>query len=473
MYAEKGFAELYPIQVDGAVCGERPSFQMEEVLPHLPGDRPYMIDFTGHLKPISFTGWRDESLAWHYSCIIHAGLNPTPATRIAGPDAKEFVKRAFVNKIEKFPVGSSKHGIMCTADGNVAAQGVLMRTGENEYEASWVSPWIDYVRSTMPELDVTLEDVGSETFVFQIQGPRSLEMVEDACREDLHDIEFCRYRTATIGGVEVRIFRFGMAGVLGYEVQGPTTKAHEVYLALIEAGKPYGLRRMGSLSYDLNHTPGGNVQIVTHFFSSADTIPEFRRFMANAYGVDGEMTINLAMDGSLCESIEERLANPIEIGLEKIVDFDNPSFIGHDALVAYRERAVKRQLVTLRWNPEDICDVYASQFRPGEPYFQMDSPCESEDRGPIVSMDKLLTPEGACVGFSAGRTMLTFERAMISLAIVNERYAAQGTELEVLWGNVGSRQKKIRATVDRFPFNTHLDNRTFDVEAIPHYADRH
>lgn len=473
MYCEEGFAELYPIQTEGAIMDEVPSINMQEVLPHLPGDRSYFIDFTNSLKPVAFTNWRDESLSWHYTCIIHAGLNPTPATIITGPDAKEFVKRAFVNKIDKFPIGSSKHGIMCTPDGNVAAQGVLMRNAENEYEASWVSPWIDYVRSTMPELDVTLTDSGSKTFVFQIQGPRSLEMVEDACKEDLHDIGFCRYRNAFIEGIEVRIFRFGMAGVLGYEVQGPIEASHKVYMALIEAGKPYGLRRMGSMSYDLNHTPGGNVQIVTHFFSSADTIPEFRRFLAQAYGMEGEMTMNLGMEGSLCETLEERLANPIEIGLEKIIDFDNPAFIGHDAIVAYREQAKQRRLVTLRWNPEDVIDIYASQFRPEEPYFQMDVPCESEDRGGVIMMDKVLDDDGNHVGFSSGRCMLTFERAMVSLAIMDAELCEKGTQVNILWGFKGSRQKLVRATVDRFPFNTHIDNRTFDVETIPHYADRH
>jgi hypothetical protein len=38
---------------------------------------------------------------------------------------------------------------------------------------------------------------------------------------------------------------------------------------------------------------------------------------------------------------------------------------------------------------------------------------------------------------------------MISLAFISREHADLGTELVVLWGNPGTRQKRIRATVAR------------------------
>jgi hypothetical protein len=57
---------------------------------------------------------------------------------------------------------------------------------------------------------------------------------------------------------------------------------------------------------------------------------------------------------------------------------------------------------------------------------------------------------------------------MFSLATLKIEYCEIGTQLYVLWGNEGERQKKVRCTVQKFP---HLDlpqNKDFDIENIPH-----
>ena len=46
-------------------------------------------------------------------------------------------------------------------------------------------------------------------------------------------------------------------------------------------------------------------------------------------------------------------------------------------------------------------------------------------------------------------------------------YAEEGTEVEVVWGAEGSRQKLIRAKVTRYPYHSEGRNDTVDVNAIP------
>ena len=84
--------------------------------------------------------------------------------------------------------------------------------------------------------------------------------------------------------------------------------------------------------------------------------------------------------------------------------------------------------------------------------------------------DLVLTPDGQEIGTSAGRVVSTTYRRMISLAFISREHADLGTELVVLWGNPGTRQKRIRATVARFPYLTDERNDKIDVEQIPHYA---
>ena len=58
--------------------------------------------------------------------------------------------------------------------------------------------------------------------------------------------------------------------------------------------------------------------------------------------------------------------------------------------------------------------------------------------------------------------------------LVLTRHANQsimiGNEVVVVWGDVGTRQKHIRATVERFPLYNEDRNEVIDVSAIPHLA---
>ena len=90
------------------------------------------------------------------------------------------------------------------------------------------------------------------------------------------------------------------------------------------------------------------------------------------------------------------------------------------------------------------------------------------DGGAGIEMDQVLDRNGNVVGISAGRTTDYWHRAMVSLAMIEEDSLADPEGLTVLWGDPGTRQKKVRVTVAPVPFNTHLANRTFGVETIPH-----
>jgi len=45
-------------------------------------------------------------------------------------------------------------------------------------------------------------------------------------------------------------------------------------------------------------------------------------------------------------------------------------------------------------------------------------------------------------------------REMLSLAVIDVDRAEPGTEVTVIWGDVGQRQKQIRATVAAAPYKT-------------------
>ncbi len=419
--------------------------------------------FGGNMKPYEFTGWRDETMSWKTTAYLAANLNPQPTFMLQGPEALKFLSDHCVNNFEWFPVGTCKHAVMCREDGIIMIHGALIRTGDDEYYSYALAPYIDYLLAK-GGYDAVGENISGKVFLFQVAGPRSLEILEEASGDNLHDIKFARHRMSRIAGKDVRILRIGMAGTLAYEVHGVIDDALEVYTAIYEAGQAYGIRRLGQLSYSLfNHTEAGFPQGFIHFPYPWHEDEGFVEYLKKT-GQTTRLTFNLR--GSSGQDITARYRNPVELGWGGMIKF-NHEFVGREAL----EKEVanpRRKMVTLVWNKEDIIDVYASQFEPGEPYANMDRPSEKDYLPSIVTYyaDKVLK-DGREVGISSGRIFSCYYREMISLCSIDVEFSELGTEVIVLWGEEGTRQKGIRAVISRFPYLNENRNTDVDVSTIP------
>jgi glycine cleavage system aminomethyltransferase T len=419
------------------------------------------------LSPWTFTGWKDETMSWKETCYLGAVLSTPLHSKIYGADVLDFMKKYFVNSFEKFKVGSGRHGIICNDDGQIIGDGVLLRTGETEFQSYFINPAIDFCASREAgKMDVTCESLSGQTFLFQLGGPRSLEIVEQACQEDVHDLAFMRFRTARIAGHEVRVLRMGMAGTLSYEIHGAMADAHDVYNTLLEVGKPYGIRRLGWQAYNYcNHTENGFPQFYYHYAYPWHKDKEFCDWM----GIPQEPAQEIR--GSLPEEYHDLLyVTPYDNGWGSRVKF-NHDFRGRAAL----EKASKEQprtTVTLEWNDEDVIDVYASMFR-DETYDTMNVPYyETIQSSDPLFADAVRNADGELVGVSTGRVYTCYYKKMISLCTLKKEYAAEGTQLYITWGEQGHPQKIIRAKVARMPYYNVDRNNTFDVEQVPHFQKK-
>ena len=444
-----------------------------KVLPHsvfVPYD-PKAVDLYlgtgfGYAIPWEYTGSRDETMSWKETCYLHGNLNPTPTFRIKGPDALKFLSDTCVNSFANFPIGTGKHAIMCNEEGLVMMDGVLLRLGEDDFITYWMAPYIVYALMK-GNYDAVGENLTGQVFLFQVAGPRSLEVLEAATGDDLHDIRFMHHRMSSINGMEVRVLRMGMAGTLAYEVHGQVGDAHPVYNAILKAGEPFGIRRLGHHAYMMNHTEDGFPQAYYHFPYPWDEDKGFKEFLDKL----GYFIRFGNLRGSMGTDIRLRYRNPVELGWAGMIKFDH-DFVGRKSL----EKEVanpRRKMVTLVWNTEDIIDVYASQFQPGEPYANMDDPNHHpiKNANSILYADKVLK-DGKLVGISSGRAYSYYFREMLSLCSIDVAHSALGTEVIVLWGDPGTRQKEIRATVSRFPYLSENRNQDVDVSKIPHLAAR-
>lgn len=433
----------------------------------------YADSFVG-ISPYEFTNWRDETVSWKTTCYLHAGLNPTDTYVVKGPDALDFLARATVTNMDNFGVGRIKHGICCDAKGRIVVDGVMMRTAEDEVTTYWMMPLVDFALSTKRygDYDVEGEVLTGKVYLFQIGGPASIDVLEAATGESLRDIPHLGFRDSQIAGRKVRVCRVGMAGTLAYEVHGPIEDAIEVYQAIWEAGAPLGMRRLGSHCYPMNHAENGFPQYGVHFLEPRSEVPGLAEYLQTEPGMQYQL---FTFDncwipfGSACGDKANFFHNPFELGWGRMIRFDH-EFEGREALEAIRD-ADARHIVTLEWDADDVAEVFRSQFLGTDevPYKFIDHPSDCDFWAPSLSVshDYVLDGDGNKVGFSFGRQNAEYFRRMISIATLDTQLAVEGTEVFVLWGEPGTRQKMIRAKVARYPYNNVLRSSTTDVNALP------
>jgi glycine cleavage system aminomethyltransferase T len=424
------------------------------------------------ISAYEFTDWRDETMSWKKTCYLHAGLSPADPMMIKGPDVIKFLSRVCVTNFDKFPVGTIKHGVMCNEQGLIIQDGVLVRTGEEEVMSHWMVPLLPYALDSgkYGMFSVGLEYLRDTVFIFQVGGPVSIDVLEAACGQSLRELNFLRFMNASIEGKPVRIYRIGMAGSLSYEAHGAMSDAHDVYNAIYHAGKPWGLRRLGSHCYPMNHSENGYPQFALHFVEPRIQDKDLMRYMEDTPGMEFWAYHSKAKQhrGSAADDINNYYHDPFELGWGKMIQFDH-DFVGRQSLEKIAEEN-KRKMVTLEWNVEDISDIFASQFRDGKPYKYIEEPSDVHvwfNPDCSVSHDKVINENGDVVGMSFGRQNAAYFQRMISICCLDTAYAETGANVTVVWGEPGTRQKHIRAKVTRYPYNNILRNETTDVNTLP------
>jgi vanillate/3-O-methylgallate O-demethylase len=411
--------------------------------------------FTVRWGQPEYTDWMDESMSWKEACYI-GDWTFLWERRFKGPDVLKLFSDVSVNSFAKFDIGQAKHCIHADSNGKVIHEGILSRLSEDEVMLFGRGGfWVDHQLRRGNYNVVSQED---DLFNFQVSGPQAIHVVEKACGESLRDIGFMRFRTIRIAGHEMMALRQGMAGEIGFELQGKRAASQDVYNAVLEAGKEFGIRRLGGRATFINHLEACFPTIITDYLPamfSTEMKPYLDEFSAAMPAFASTFNIAGSYEG---QDVSDYYRSPVELGWGKVIKFDH-DFIGREALE--QELAQPRRLMrTLVWNADDVLDVYRSLFQQGEHYDWMEWP---RDQRGFMYADKVLK-KGQLVGVTTSRGYSYYFRQMLSLCTIDASQAEIGNEVTIVWGKPGSPQREIRATVQPAPYKK--DNRKADLTAL-------
>jgi sarcosine dehydrogenase len=170
---------------------------------------------------------------------------------ISGPGAVEALSWIGANSVDK-PVGRLTYTQMLNTRGGIECDLTVARiaedrfyivtgTGFRTHDFAWIE---DHIPAG---IDATLTDVTEQYGTLSLMGPRARDVLAAVTTADVSNgaLPFGHVRIIPIAGTEVRALRVTYVGELGWELHTPLAKTGDVFDALMEAGRPFGMRPVG------------------------------------------------------------------------------------------------------------------------------------------------------------------------------------------------------------------------------------
>lgn len=269
-----------------------------------------MAPFAGYNMPIQYEGVTAEHETVRNAMGIF-DVSHMGEFFIRGGKALELIQRATTNDASKLFNGKIQYSCMPNGKGGIVDDLLVYRLSPEEYmlvvnasniEKDW--KWLNEVNQT---IGADLADRSEDLTILAVQGPKVAEALQVYTDVDLAGLEYYSFIKAPFAGVsDVIISANGYTGAGGFELCFLNRYATLIWDAVMEAGRPYGIKPIG--------------------LGARDTLRLEKGFCL--YGNDIDDT-----------------TSPIEAGLGWITKFDKGDFTDRDLLLKQKTEGVSRKLV--------------------------------------------------------------------------------------------------------------------------------
>ena len=318
-----------------------------------------------------------DAIAEHHATRTACNLwdeSPLRKWDMKGPDALALADVLFTNDMSTLEPGQVRYGAICDEDGQMIMDGTVFKYGDDHcFSITSYDSDLDWFRKVASDrgLDVQIEDVTAEMPHLQVQGPKSRDILAPITEgTDLTQLRYFRFtpEEVKVGGVPCMVSRTGYSGELGYELYCKPDTAADLWNAVLEAGKPHGMRPIGLSAIETIRIECGLL------------FPDVDYF--------------------------QHKTDPFEVRLDKLVKLDKPGdFIGKEALRRIAEEGTPRLLTTLRLESDETPEYGAAVTKDGDQVGIVRSPCKSptfDEQIAMAAIDRELASEGTTVEVALG-----------------------------------------------------------------------
>ncbi len=424
-----------------------------------------------------YSNWRSEQMAWRDTAVLFDQSHHMDEVIVEGPDAAEFLDNLAINSFSNFDLNRAKHFVPVTPAGHVVGDVIAFREREDKFILVGRAPtcnWVKFHQATGNKKVRLVHDPRSDSrpdgkavyrthYRFQIQGPDADKIFEKMNGGPVPDVKFFHVDWINVGSKRVQALRHGMAGAPGLEIWGPYQDKAYIQSTILEAAAAAGvdLRQVGSRAYSTNTVESGWIPSpLPGIYTGGGMLQDYRDWLgSDAYEAVG------AIGGSfVSDNIEDYYVNPFELGYGFYVGWKS-DFIGKDALVGMKDQP-NRKKVTFEWNADDVVDVIASSFRPGEvakKWIDFPVPNYASTSADMIMRGSDMVGMSMFMGYSYN------ERCILSLGVVDADVEV-GDVLTLVWGEPEATGKTSTEVHEQAEIRVRVSPTPYAREARESYA---
>jgi len=267
-----------------------------------------MVPFAGYNMPVQYEGINAEH------AVVRTGVGVFDVSHMGefilkGENALDLIQRVTSNDASKLYDGKVQYSCLPNEDGGIVDDLLVYRIDDKTYmlvvnasniEKDW--NWIQKFNTD----NVEMHNISDQTSLLAIQGPKAADALQSLTDVDLASMEYYTFVKGTFAGVEnVVISATGYTGAGGFEIYFENAYADQIWDAIFEAGKAFGIKPIGLGARD---------------------------------------TLRLEMGFCLYGNDIDDTTSPIEAGLGWITKFSK-SFTNSEALLAQKEAGIQKKLI--------------------------------------------------------------------------------------------------------------------------------
>ncbi len=208
-----------------------------------------MAPFAGYEMPIQYEGISEEHKAVREAVGIF-DVSHMGEFIVSGPKALELIQKVTSNNASKLKIGDAQYSCLPNKEGGIVDDLLVYRLEEERYmlvvNASNIEKDWNWIFENNKEIGAEMENISDDIALLAVQGPKTAEALNPLSPVDLAEVGFYTFVQDTFLGIEnVVISATGYTGSGGFELYIPKEKAAEVWHAIMEAGKDYGIKPCG------------------------------------------------------------------------------------------------------------------------------------------------------------------------------------------------------------------------------------
>lgn len=208
-----------------------------------------MSEFAGYNMPIEYsTGINNE----HMTVVNGVGVFDVSHMGefwVKGPKALQFLQRLLSNNIASLIDGQAQYNCFPNGKGGIVDDLICYRYNAEKFllvvNAANIDKDWQWVNANNEE-GVELENASDHMAQLAVQGPKATEMLQKLTDVNLSEIKYYHFTEDKFAGIDhVIISNTGYTGAGGFELYFYPQFGKEIWNALFETGKEYGIQPIG------------------------------------------------------------------------------------------------------------------------------------------------------------------------------------------------------------------------------------